>query len=138
MSKQIYINLPVKDLAKSTEFYSALGFQINPEISNEDASGMTWSENISIMLLTREFYSKFINKTIADTQKTSSCLICLSMDSKEEVQRFADTAKANGGDYYIAEINQGLDFMFGYEVTDPDGHILEPLFMDITKFPAQE
>ena len=137
MSKQIYINLPVQDLTKSTDFYTALGFTFNSQFSNNDASAMVWSDTITVMLLSHEFYSKFTPKTIADTQKTSSCLITLSLDSKAEVQNFADIAKANGGDYYIAEPNQGLDFMFCYEVTDPDGHILEPLFMDITKFPVQ-
>ncbi len=137
MSKQIYINLPVQDLIKSTTFYTALGFTFNSQFSNNDASAMVWSDTITIMLLSYDFYNKFTPKTIADTQKTSSCLITLSLDSKSEVQNFADIAKTNGGSYYVAEPNQGLDFMFGYEVSDLDGHTLEPFFMDITKFPAQ-
>ena len=135
MSKQVYINLPVKDLNKSTEFYTALGFTKNADWSNNDASCMVFSEHIFIMLLTHEFYSKFTTKAIPDLIQTSSTLIALSMDSKEGVQNFADTAKANGGSYFEAEPNKGLDFMFGLEVTDLDGHTLEPFFMDMSKLP---
>ena len=133
MSKQVYINLPVKDLNKSTEFYIALGFTKNADWSNDDASCMVFSDNIFIMLLTHDFYSKFTTKTIPDLTQSSSALIALSMDSKEEVQNFADIAKANCGSYFEAEPNKGLDFMFGLEVTDLDGHTLEPFFMDLSK-----
>lgn len=134
MPKQIFVNLPVKDLQKSTEFYQALGFTLNPDFSNEEASSMVFSENIVIMLLTHDFYTKFTSKKIPDLTQTSSALIALSMDSREAVQSFADIAKANGGDYFEAEPNKGLDFMFGLEVTDLDGHTLEPFFMDISQF----
>ena len=63
-------------------------------------------------------------------------MIALSLGSKEEVQKFADIAKTNGGDYFEAEPNKGLDFMFGLEVTDLDGHTLEPFYMDMSKFPG--
>jgi uncharacterized protein len=136
MSKQIYLNLPVKDVAAATKFYEALGFTKNLQFSDENASSMKWSEDIIFMLLTHDFYSKFTTKTIPDLTKNSTVLISLSLDSKEEVQKFADIAKANGGSYFEAEPNKGLDFMFGLEVTDLDGHTLEPFFMDITKFPG--
>lgn len=130
MSKQIYINLPVTDLAKSTAFYEALGFVKNPMFSDENASAMQWSEDIVVMLLVHDFYKKFPrNREIADTKKTSSVLLALSFDSKEDVQKFADTAKANGGDYYRVDMGMSEDAMFGYEVEDPDGHIWEPLWM---------
>ena len=136
MSKQVYINLPVKDLNKSTEFYTALGFTKNVEWSNDDASAMVFSENIFIMLLSHKFYSRFTTKTIPDLTKTSSALIALSMDSREQVQNFADIAKVNGGSFFEVEPNKGLDFMFGLEVTDLDGHTLEPFFMDLRKLPT--
>ncbi len=136
MSKQVYINLPVKDLAKATEFYSALGFTKNAGWSNEFASAMVFSEHIYIMLLTHEFYYRFTTKTIPDLTKTSSAFIALSMDSREAVQQFADIAQAHGGSYFQAEPNKGLDFMFGLEVTDLDGHTLEPFFMDLSKLPT--
>lgn len=130
MSKQIYINLPVTDLAKSTAFYEALGFVKNPMFSDENASAMQWSEDIVVMLLVHDFYKKFPrNREIADPKRTSSVLLALSFDSKEDVQKFADTAKANGGDYYRVDMGMSEDAMFGYEVEDPDGHIWEPLWM---------
>ena len=136
MSKQVYINLPVKDLTKSTEFYIALGFTKNEDWSNDDASCMIFSEHIYVMLLTHEFYSKFTTKLIPDLTQNSAALIALSMDSREEVQQFADIAKSSGGSYFEAEPNKGLDFMFGLEVTDLDGHTIEPFFMDVSKLPT--
>lgn len=131
MSKQVFINFPVSDLERSTKFYEALGFTKNPDFSDENASSMMWSDEIIFMLLTRDFYQKFINqKTIAHTLTSNAALIALTLDSKEAVQQFADTAKANGGDYFVAEPNKNLDFMFGYEVLDPDGNQLEPVWMN--------
>lgn len=131
MSKQVFINFPVSDLAKSTAFYEALGFTKNPDFSDENASAVMWSDDIVFMLLTHDFYQKFLkDKTIADTKTTSAALVALSVDSREAVQQFADTAMANGGDYHMAGPNEGLDFMFGLEVQDPDGNVLEPVWMD--------
>ena len=131
MAKQVFINLPVSDLPASTKFYEALGFKKYVPFSDENASAMQWTEDIVFMLCTREFYAKFLkDKTVADTQATSASLISLSIETKEEVQKFADTAKANGGDYFMADHNKDLDFMFGYEVQDLDGNTLEPVWMD--------
>jgi uncharacterized protein len=137
MTTPHFINLPVKDLQKSTEFYTALGFTLNPQFSDQNASAMIFDDHIVFMLLTHEFYAKFTTKTIADTTKTSAVLISLNMDSKEKVQKFADIAKANGGSYFMAEPNKEMgDMMFCYEVTDLDGHALVPTFMDMSKFPS--
>lgn len=131
MSKQVFINLPVSDLAKSTAFYEALGFTKNPMFSDENASSMMWSDDIVFMLLTKDFYKKFLGeKEIADTKTTNAALMALTLESREAVQKFADTAKENGGDYFMAEPNKDLDFMFGLEVSDPDGNVLEPVWMD--------
>jgi uncharacterized protein len=136
MTTPHFINLPVKDLQKSTDFYTALGFKLNPQFSDQNASAMIFDDNLVFMLLTHEFYSKFTTKTIADTTKTSAVLVSLGMDSKEKVQKFADTAKSNGGSYFMAQPNKEMgDMLFGYEVTDLDGHALEPTFMDMSKFP---
>lgn len=130
--KQVFINLPVSDLQKSTQFYEALGFTKNPDFSDENASSMMWSDEIVFMLLTRGYYQKFLQgKTVAHTLTSSAALFALTLDSKEAVQQFADTAKANGGDYFVAEPNKDLDFMFGYEVLDPDGNQLEPVWMNL-------
>lgn len=139
MSKQIFINLAVSDLAQSTAFYQALGFIKNPKFSNEEASCMAWSEDIYVMLLSQEFYKTFLrDKEIADTTKTSGVLLSISLDSKEAVQNFADAAKANGGDYFKAKSQVPEDLMFGYEVTDPDGHTWEPVWMNTDFDPHAE
>lgn len=131
MAKQIYVNLPVKDLAKSTAFYEALGFKKNSTFSNEKASAMMWTDDIFVMLLTRDFYQTFLKgKTIADTQATNGVLLALTLDTKEAVQSFADVAKQNGGDYYKIESGVPEDMMFGYEVLDLDGNQWEPLWMN--------
>lgn len=130
MSKQIYVNLPVKDLAKSTAFYEALGFTKNPVFSDENATALMWSDDIILMVLTHDFYKKFIqSKDVADAGTTSGVLLAISLDSKEDVQKFADTAKQNGGDYYQVDMGMPENAMFGYEVTDPDGHQWEPVWM---------
>src|SRR3989344_1391403 len=131
MSKQIYVNLPVSDLKKSTGFYEALGFTKNAMFSDSNASSMMWSNNIVVMLLKHDFYKKFIGeKEVADTARTSGVLLALSLDSKEDVQKFADVAKENGGDYYRVDMGIDSDMMFSYEVEDPDGNTWEPMWMN--------
>ena len=139
MTKQIFINLPVSDLARSTAFYEALGFRKNAVFSDENNSCMVWTDTIYVMLLTHDFYLQFTDgKPVADTQATSAALLCLTFDSKDEVQAFADAAEANGGRVYQVELpgNQN-DTMFGYEVADPDGHVWEPLWMDPSAIPPE-
>lgn len=131
MRKQVYINVPVIDLEKATKFYEELGFKKNTVFSDENTSAMQWSEDIVFMLLKRDFYQTFLrDKTVAHTLTTSGTLIALNLESKEAVQKFADTAKANGGDYFKAGPEVPEDMMFGYEVLDPDGNWLEPVWMN--------
>lgn len=131
MSKQVFINIPVRDLENSIEFYTKLGFKNNPDFTSDTGAAMVWSDEIILMLLTHEFYTQFIgNKTIADTKTQSAALFALSMDSREAVQQFADTAKENGGDYFRVAMGMPEDQMFGYEVTDPDGNHWEPMWMN--------
>ncbi len=131
MAKQVFINLPVTDLEKSKEFYEKLGFTNNPTFTDENGAAMMWSDEIIVMLLTRDFYQKFIgSKTVAFPKTQLGVLLALSMDSREAVQQFADTAKANGGDYYQVDMGVPEDQMFGLEVTDPDGNHWEPVWMN--------
>lgn len=131
MARQVFINIPVSDLEKSTTFYEALGFVKDPNFSDENASSMKWSDEIYIMILKRDFYKSFIkDKDVIDTKSNSGVLIALSLDSKVEVYKFAETAKANGGDYYKAGPEVPEDMMIGFEVLDPDGNILEPVWMN--------
>lgn len=130
MHKQIFINLPVSDLAHSTAFYGALGFTKNEAFSDENASSMMWSDDIVVMLLSHDFYQMFIGaKKIIDGTASSGALFAIRLNSRDEVQQFADIAKSQGGDYYQLDNGVPHDMMFGYEVTDPDGHIWEPLWM---------
>lgn len=139
MSKQIYINLPVKNLVKATSFYEAIGFEKNLMFSNENATGLNWSDNIILMLLKESFYQQFVpEKKIADAHTVSAAILCISMDSKEEVEEFAEKAKAAGGKVYSVEMNKQDDWMYGLSVEDLDGHVWEPLWSDISKFPASE
>lgn len=136
--KQVFINLPVSDLNASTAFYEALGFTKNPMFSDENASSMMWSEEIVIMLLTKDFYSKFLRDRGVVDANASGALIALSLETKEAVQQFADAAKANGGDYYKVEMGVPEEMMFGYEVLDPDGNQLEPVWMNTNFDPHSE
>ncbi|MES2748819.1 MAG: VOC family protein [Patescibacteria group bacterium] len=139
-TKSVYINLIVKDLAKATAFYEAIGCTKNLMFSNEVASSMMWSEEIVFMLLTPEFAHNFSDgKDIPDQKKSVSAFYALSLDSKEAVDEFCAKAKSAGGRVYENKFNQDMasDFMYTFEVEDPDGYILEPAFMDISKFPQQ-
>lgn len=132
--KKIYVNLPVTDLEKATAFYEALGFVKNSDFSNNDASAVVWSDTVVFMLLKHDFYQKFLQgKTIANTATSSGALLALEMSSREDVDKFANTAKKDGGSFFEAEPNKGLDFMYGLEVSDPDGNTLEPFYMDLSK-----
>jgi uncharacterized protein len=139
MSKQIYINLIVKDLEKSTKFYEALGYTKNKMFSGPTASAMAWSENILFMLLTEDFAKNFNDgKDFVDQKKTVSAFYALSLESRQAVDEFCKNAKLAGGRVYENEFNKKVagDFMYTFEVEDLDGYILEPGFMDSSKFPS--
>ena len=130
MSTMVFVNFPVSDVNRSAAFYEKLGFAKNNEFSNDEAVAMVWDDHFWIMLLNHEFYSRFIkDKTIANTQTTSSSLIAFGMESADAVKKFAETAKANGGDFYKVDMGMSEDQMFGLEVQDPDGNTLEPSWM---------
>jgi uncharacterized protein len=138
MSKQIYVNLITKDLAKSTAFYTAIGCTKNEMFSDQNATSMMWDENIVFMLLSEDFARHFDdNKQFVDQKKTVSAYYALSCDSKEEVDKFCKAAKEAGGRVYTNKYNEEVaaDFMYSFEVEDTDGYILEPVFMDVSKFP---
>jgi predicted lactoylglutathione lyase len=135
-NKQIYINLIVKDLVKATTFYEAIEFVKNPMFSNEDATGLNWSENIYVMLLSGKFASNFIDgKEVVDPKKTVSAMYALNFNSKEEVDEFVEKVRVAGGRVYMNEYNASYEFMYGYEFEDLDGYIWEPYYMDMSKFP---
>lgn len=135
MARQIFINLPVKDLQKSMDFYAALGFTNNPQFSDDTGKCMVWSESIFVMLLTHEKFTTFATKPIADTKSTLAGLFSLSVDSIDEVNSIITNGLKAGG----TEPNEMKDYGFMQQRTieDFDGHTWEVFYMDITKFPQQ-
>jgi uncharacterized protein len=131
---QLYINLPITDLARATTFYEALGFAKNSQFSNEDASAMIYDETLSVMLLTHGFYAGFLGKkTISDAHTTTEVLNALQLDSREAVDTFFDKAITAGGQKTIEAYDHG--FMYGRDFEDPDGHIWEAFWMDVSQMP---
>jgi uncharacterized protein len=129
---QLYINLPVTDLAQSTAFYEAIGFTKNPDFSNDQASAMIYDDTLSVMLLTHGFYAGFLgSKKIANAHETTEVLNALQLDSREAVDTFFDKAIAAGGQKTIDTYDHG--FMYGRDFEDLDGHIWEVFWMDVSQ-----
>jgi predicted lactoylglutathione lyase len=135
MTKQIFINLAVADLQKSADFYTALGFEMNPQFSDDTAKCMVWSESIYLMILTHDKFKHFTNKPIADTKSNIAGLYSLSLSSVEEVHAMMESG-LNAGGIEPTEIRD-LGFMVQRSIEDFDGHTWEIFFMDMTKFPSQ-
>ena len=136
MSKKVYINLPVKDLNKSIEFFTKLRFTFNPQFTDEKATCMIISDNhIYAMLITEEFFKTFISKPIADATKTAEVITCLSADSREEVDTMVENVKAGGGTETRDPWDHGR--MYGRSFQDLDGHLWEIAYMDESATPAQ-
>ena len=129
MSKLIFVNLPVTDLARSTAFYEAVSFTKNPKFSNEQASCMVWSDTIHFMLLRHDFWKTFTDKQIVDAPKGAQVLLCLTRDSRDEVDAMVARAGAAGGALDPTPV-QDMGFMYGRSFEDPDGHIFEISWMD--------
>lgn len=135
MRPQIFINLPITDLKKSMDFYSRIGFTNNPQFTDETAACMFYSDEIFVMLLTHAKFSQFTKKQIADTQTTSAAILSLSQDSSTKVDDMVNRAIAAGGKEPTEPKDYG--FMQQRSFEDPDGHLWEVLYMDISKFPKQ-
>ncbi|KYP14130.1 glyoxalase/bleomycin resistance/extradiol dioxygenase family protein [Flavihumibacter sp. CACIAM 22H1] len=133
MAKKIFINLPVTDLPGAMAFYAAVGFVNNPAFTDETAACMVWSEEIYVMLLTREKFAFFTAKKIADTRETAAVINSLAMDSLEEMNRFAENALAAGAVETKEPVDMG--FMQQRSLSDPDGHLWEVVYMDMSQLP---
>lgn len=130
MTAIVFVNLLVTDLSRSIEFYTALGFKQNKEFSNDEAAAMMWDDTFWIVLLTHDFYRKFLkNKEIADTQKVSAALNSFSLDSVAAVKAFGSTAEKQGGTVHYVEMGIPESMIYGLEVQDLDGNCLEPSWM---------
>jgi predicted lactoylglutathione lyase len=129
MSKMIFVNLPVADLDRSIAFYEAIGATKNPQFSDHTAACMVLSDTIHVMILTHDKFSQFTPKRIADAHEISEVLICISADSREAVDEMTEKALASGGREPREPQDHG--FMYGRSFEDPDGHIWEPMYMDM-------
>ena len=136
MPRMIFVNLPVADLDASMAFYKSIGFENNPDFTDETAACMVWSEAINVMLLTHDKWCAFTSRPIPPST-SSEMMLAISCDSREEVDTMNETAAANGG---TADINpvQELGFMYNRDFADPDGHVWEPMWMDPSALPAEE
>ena len=128
MSTKIFVNLPVTDLDRSKAFFATLGYTFNPQFTDATAACMVISDDIYAMLLTKAKFKEFTRKAIADANKTTEVLVCLSTDSKDKVNKVVDTAIKAGASEARDPMDYG--FMFGRSFNDLDGHIWEIIWMD--------
>jgi uncharacterized protein len=135
MAKQIYVNLPVKDLDKTKEFFSKLGFTFNPKFSDDKAVCMIIGENIFAMLLKEEYFKTFIKKEVSDATKSTEVLIAIDVDSKEKVDEMVDKAVEAGA--WNCNEPQDYGWMYYRSFADLDGHQWEIIFADESKMPQQ-
>lgn len=134
MTKMIFVSLPVTDLAASVAFYKALGFEQNPQFSDDTAACMVWSETIHAMLLTHAKWRTFTERPLPPVG-TSGVMLGLTVDSREAVDRMNQAAAAHGGQ---ADVNpvQDLGFMYGRDLADPDQHLWGAIWMDPAAMPS--
>lgn len=135
MGRQMYVNLPVKDIAKTKAFFSALGFAFDATFSNDDALCLIVSDDSYVMLLAESFFKTFTRKTVCDARQSTEVLICLSCQSRAEVDQLVAKAVHAGGSIPRDPHDHG--FMYGHAFEDLDGHIWELMFMDPDAVPAQ-
>jgi predicted lactoylglutathione lyase len=135
MAKMLFVNLPVADLAAAEAFYSAIGATKNPQFSDATSACMVFSESIHAMLLTHEKWKVFTQKPIVDAHRQSEVMLALSADDRAQVDAMTQAAAAHGG---RADVNPKQDhgFMYGRSFEDPDGHVWEVVFVDMSQMPA--
>lgn len=135
MATKIFVNLPVKNLNRSVEFFTKLGFTFNQQFTDENATCMVISESIFAMLLTEKRFKDFTKKEIADATKTTEVLIALDADSREEVDTMVKKAVEAGGSTYRDADDHG--WMYAHSFADLDGHQWEILFMEMSQMPQE-
>ncbi len=128
MKTKIFINLPVKDLNKSIEFFGKLGFSFNPQFTDDNASCMVISDEIFVMLLVEKFFKTFTTKEICDATKTTEVLVALSVESRLEVDEMSAKALASGATTPMPAQDHG--WMYQKSFQDLDGHVWEIIYMD--------
>ena len=132
MTRQIFINLPVKDQEKSVNFYSELGFTINPEFTDENQKCMVWSEHIYVMLQSQAMFRSYIKKQMPDPKKYQAASYTLPVESFDEVNKTVEKGLKAGGIEPIPMIEE--TFMKVRTIEDPDGHTWGIIHLDMQKF----
>ncbi len=135
MFRQIFVNLPIKDMARSQAFFKSLGLNFNPQFTNDQGACLEVGENFFAMLLVEPFFQGFTKLPISDAKKSTEVLIALSCDSRAEVDEIVAKAVAAGGTTPNAPQDHG--FMYQHGFADLDGHQWEVFWMDMSAAPAQ-
>ena len=134
MANKIFVNLPVKNLKKSVDFFTELGFTFNPKFTDETATCMVVTDDIFIMLLTEAKFKTFTPKEICDATKSTEVLVCLSIETREGVNEMVRKAVAGGGKTYNQPQDHG--FMYGHGFQDLDGHIWDSSTCSLLRHPG--
>jgi predicted lactoylglutathione lyase len=134
MHSQIFVNLPIADMARSQAFFKALGYTFNPDFTNEQGACLVLGDNLFAMLLVHDFFKTFTGKPLVDASTATEVLVCLSCDSREQVDSLVAKAVAAGG--RAPRPPQDHGFMYGHGFEDLDGHIWELGYM--AALPPQE
>ncbi|MDQ0617943.1 VOC family protein [Arthrobacter globiformis] len=134
MATQIFMNLPVRDLDRSVQFFTALGFKFNQDYTDENATCMVINDDAFVMLLVEKFFKTFTAKEIVDATSATEAIMAFSVDSREEVDQMVGTALAAGGSE--SQPVQDYGFMYSHSFQDPDGHLWEVMWMDPAGPPA--
>jgi len=135
MINQIFVNLPVKDLNKTIDFFTKVGFKFNPKFTDENATCMIIGENIFAMLLVEKYFKTFIKKEITDTNKSTETILALSTTSNEKVDNIMKKVISAGG--LEPREPQDYGWMYSRSFQDIDGHLWEIFFMDESKMPKE-
>lgn len=133
MATKIFVNLPVKDLKRSIDFFTKLGYKFNPQFTDENATSMIISDDIYVMLLTETFFKSFTKKEIVDATKSVESIICLSAESREAVDELVKKAVDAGATIPSPKVDHGWMYQHSYE--DLDGHHWEIAYMDMNALP---
>lgn len=128
MSRMIFVNLPVKDLQRSVDFFAGLGFEFNAQFTDDNATYMVINDQAAVMLLVEEFYATFTTKKIADATQVSEVLVGVSADSREAADQLVDTAVGAGATEAGEPMDMGM--MYQRAFYDLDGHKWEIIWMD--------
>lgn len=138
MATNIFVNLPVKDLNASVAFFTQVGFRFDPQFTDERGTCMVISDTIYVMLLVEPFFQTFTGKPVPDARQANEVIICLSADSRADVDRLTDAALAAGGQPVPQQPQNEMEFMYDRNFLDLDGHLWNIMYMDMAAVPQQQ